>query len=86
MARSLLIELALFLTPFLLYGALLIATKGSAVPANWSPRALAITAAAAVALVALGLFFFEHGRVAPPGAHYVPAQTKDGVFVPGHFE
>ncbi|MBN8916017.1 MAG: hypothetical protein J0I31_10490, partial [Rhizobiales bacterium] len=45
-----------------------------------------VTAAAAVALVALGLFFFEHGRVAPPGAHYVPAQTKDGVFVPGHFE
>ena len=86
MARSLLIELALFLTPFLLYGALLLATKGSVVPANWSPRALAVAAVAAVGLVALGLFLFEHDRVAPSGAHYVPAQTKDGAFVPGHFE
>ncbi len=86
MARSLLIEMALFLTPFLIYAALLIATKGSAIPANWSPRALAIVAIAAVGLVALGLFLFEHDRVAPPGAHYVPAQTRDGVFVPGHFE
>ncbi|MEP9354053.1 DUF6111 family protein [Xanthobacter sp. KR7-65] len=86
MARSILIELALFLTPFVLYGALLLATKGSVVPAHWSPRALALVAASAVVLVVLGLFVFEHGRVAPPGSHYVPAQTKDGVFVPGHFE
>ncbi len=86
MARSLLIEMALFLTPFLIYAALLIATKGSAIPAHWSPRALGIAATAAVGLVVLGLFLFEHDRVAPPGAHYVPAQTKDGVFVPGHFE
>lgn len=86
MARSLLIEMALFLTPFLIYAALLIATKGSAIPANWSPRALGIAATAAVGLVVLGLFLFEHDRVAPPGAHYVPAQTRDGVFVPGHFE
>ncbi|MFG1345611.1 DUF6111 family protein [Xanthobacter autotrophicus DSM 431] len=86
MVRSLLLELGLFLTPFVLYGALLLATKGSVVPEHWSLRALAGVVAAAVALVVLGLFLFEHGHVAPPGSHYVPAQTKDGVFVPGHSE
>ena len=86
MVRSLLVEIALFLTPFLLYGAVLLATKGSVVPANWSPRALAVVAFAAVGLVVLGLYLFEHDRVAPPGSHYVPAQTRDGVFVPGHFQ
>lgn len=86
MLRSLLIELGLFLTPFVLYAALLIATRGSPVPANWSVGALAGVSAAAVALVVLGLFLFEHGQMAKPGAHYVPAQVKDGAFVPGHFE
>ncbi|MFG1477575.1 DUF6111 family protein [Xanthobacter sp. V4C-4] len=86
MLRTVLVELALFLTPFVLYGALLIATKGSVVPEHWSPRALAALAAAAVALVALGLVVFEGGRAAPPGSRYIPAETRDGVFVPGHFE
>lgn len=86
MVRSLLLELGLFLTPFVLYAALLIATRGSVVPEHWSLGALVGVTAAAVALVVLGLFLFEHGHVAPPGSRYVPAQTKDGVFVPGHYE
>ncbi|MDI4664323.1 DUF6111 family protein [Xanthobacter autotrophicus] len=86
MLRSFLVEFALFLTPFLLYGALLLATKGSVVPEHWSPRALALVAAAAVALVVAGLFLFEHGNVAPPGSRYVPAHMEDGVFVPGRFK
>lgn len=86
MLRTVLVELVLFLTPFVLYGALLIATKGSVVPEHWSPRALVVVVAAAVALVALGLVLFEGGRSAPPGSRYVPAETRDGVFVPGHFE
>lgn len=86
MLRTVLVELALFLIPFVLYGALLIATKGSVVPAHWSPRALAALAVVALGLAALGLVVFEGGRSAPPGSHYVPAATRDGVFVPGHFE
>lgn len=86
MLRTILVELALFLTPFVLYAALLIATKGSVVPKHWSPRALAGLVVAALALVAAGLLLFESGRSAPPGSHYVPAQTRDGTFVPGHFE
>ncbi|MDI4658051.1 DUF6111 family protein [Xanthobacter autotrophicus] len=86
MLRSFLVEFALFLTPFVLYGALLLATKGSVVPEHWSPRALALVVAAALVLVIAGLFVFEHGHMAPPGSRYVPAQMKDGVFVPGRFE
>ncbi|MET3355378.1 DUF6111 family protein [Xanthobacter autotrophicus] len=86
MLRSFLIEFALFLTPFLLYGALLLATKGSVVPEHWSLRALALVVVAALVLVIAGLFVFEHGQMAPPGSRYVPAQMKDGVFVPGRFE
>ncbi len=86
MLRTVLVELALFLTPFVLYGALLIATKGSVVPEYWSPRALAALVVVALALVALGLLLFEGGRSPPPGSHYVPAETRDGRFVPGHYE
>lgn len=86
MARTVLIELALFLTPFVLYAALLLATRGSLVPEHWSARALGLLSAAAVALMVLGLVVFEARRVAPTGSRYVPAQMRDGTFVPGHFE
>lgn len=86
MLRSVLVELGLFLTPFVLYGVLLLATKGSVVPEHWSLRALVGVSAAAVALVVLGLLVFEAEHMAAPGSHYVPAQVKDGVFVPGHHE
>lgn len=86
MIRSLLIELALFLAPFVIYGALMLATRGSLVPENWSARALALLSVAAIALMVAGLFVFEHGRSADPGKRYVPAEMRDGQFVPGHFE
>ncbi len=86
MLRTFLIEGALFLTPFLLYGALLFATRGSAMPEHWSARAIALAGVVAIALVVASLFFFEQGRDAPPGSRYVPAQMRDGQFVPGHFQ
>ncbi len=86
MARTILIELALFLTPFVLYGALLLATKGSVVPAHWSPRVLAALGAVAIILMALGLVVFEGGRGAPAGTRYIPAEMRDGVFIPGRYE
>ncbi|MFG1360294.1 DUF6111 family protein [Xanthobacter pseudotagetidis] len=86
MIRSVLIELALFLTPFILYGVLLLATRGSLVPEHWSARTLALLSAAAIALMVVGLFVFEHGRSTEPGRRYIPAEMRDGQFVPGHFE
>lgn len=86
MIRQILIEVVLFLTPFVLYSAILMATRGSLVPANWSTRAVVVCSVFAVVLVAAGLVLFEGGRSAPPGTRYVPAQMKDGVFQPGRFE
>lgn len=86
MLRTILIEAALFLSPFVAYGLILLALRGSMVPEHWSPRAIATCAVAAVLLVAAGLYVFEWDRGAPPGSTYVPAQMKDGVFVPGRYE
>ena len=86
MIRTLLIELALFLTPFVLYALILLALRRSLLPENWSARAVATCAVAAVILVALGLVLFEREAGAPPGSRYVPAQMKDGVFQPGRYE
>lgn len=86
MVRTVLIELALFLTPFVLYGALLLATKGSVVPAHWSPRVLGALGLAALILMVAGLVVFESGRGAPAGTRYIPAEVRDGVFVPGRYE
>ncbi len=86
MVRTILIELALFLTPFILYGALLLATKGSVVPEHWSPRILAVLGVVALVLMGAGLVVFEGGRGAPAGTHYIPAEVRDGVFIPGRYE
>ncbi|MEP9368627.1 DUF6111 family protein [Xanthobacter sp. VNH20] len=86
MLRTLLIEGGLFLTPFVLYALLLLVTRGSILPAEWSPRMMGVLSVIAIALMALGLLAFEHGRGAPPGTRYIPAEVKDGVLVPGRFE
>ncbi|GGF50979.1 hypothetical protein GCM10007301_07970 [Azorhizobium oxalatiphilum] len=85
MIRTVLVETALFLSPFIAYGLILLALKGSVVPQHWSPRALAICAVLAVLLVAAGLYVFEWDRGAPPGSVYVPAHMQDGKFVPGSY-
>ncbi|MBA4789639.1 MAG: DUF6111 family protein [Pseudomonadota bacterium] len=86
MIRTILIEAALFLAPFVFYSVILLATRGSLVPANWSARAVGVCALLAVAFMALGLAMFEGEASAPPGSRYVPAEMRDGVFRPGHYE
>lgn len=86
MLRTFLVELALFLTPFILYGLLLLVTRGSFVPEHWSPRALTLLSLSAIVLMIAGLFVFERERSSPPGSRYVPAHMENGTFMPGHFE
>ncbi len=86
MIRTVLVETALFLSPFIAYGLILLALRGSVVPAHWSPRALAACAVLAVLLVAAGLWLFEWDQGARPGSRYVPAHIENGVFVPGRYE
>lgn len=86
MARTILVELALFLTPFVIYGAVLLATRGSVLPEHWSLTALSAVVVVALALAIGGLVLFERERSAPAGSRYVPAHMENGVFVPGRFE
>lgn len=86
MIRTLLIETALFLTPFVLYGLILLLTRRSARFSQWSLRGMVVCAVAAVALMLAGLLLFEREAGAPPGSRYIPAETRDGVFYPGRYE
>lgn len=86
MIRTLLIEGALFLTPFILYGLILLATRRSAAFSEWSLRGVAVCAVAALVLMLAGLLLFEREAGAPPGSRYIPAEVRDGVFQPGRYE
>ncbi len=72
-------ELALFVSPFLLFGVWRLAA------AYGVPSATAVVVAAGALLVMLGvLVWFGEERALPPGAAYVPAHVENGRIVPGH--
>jgi hypothetical protein len=87
MIRPALIEIALFVAPFVLYAAFLMATKAS-VPQQklWAPRRLTALLIAAFVLMIGGLVVLAEFTGAPPGSTYVPAHVEDGKFVPGRLQ
>lgn len=84
MIRPVLTEIALFLTPFVLYAVFLVATKAGVLDLkSWPVARVATLAIAALALMLGSFIFFAHFSGAPPGSNYVPAHIEDGKFVPG---
>jgi hypothetical protein len=83
MIRPLATEIGLFLTPFVLYAAFLLATRAGILHPNaWSMTRLASLIIASLILMGASFFIFaEFGR-APPGSTYVPAHLEGGKFVP----
>jgi hypothetical protein len=85
MIRPILIELALFLTPYALYAFYLWITKTAVLDRlSWPPRIVGTLAICALVLM-LGSFFVlaEFGG-SPPGSEYIPAHIDaTGKFVPG---
>ncbi len=72
-------ELALLLSPFLLFGVWRLAAAYNV------PSAATLTVAAGAVLLMLGaLLWFSRESALPPGSLYVPAQLRDGRIVPGH--
>jgi hypothetical protein len=72
-------ELALLVSPFLLFGVWRLAA------AYGLPSTTAVAVAAGALLVMLGaLLWFGEERALPPGAAYVPARLENGHIVPGH--
>jgi Family of unknown function (DUF6111) len=83
MIRPIATEIGLFLTPFVVYAAFLMATRAGILHPNaWAlPRLTGLMIASLILIVGSFVALALFGR-APPGSIYVPAHTEDGKFVP----
>jgi Family of unknown function (DUF6111) len=84
MIRPISIEVGLFLTPFVIYAAFLVATRAGVLQLSaWTMRRLAVLVIASLLLVVGSFLVLARFSGAPPGSTYVPAHIEDGKFVPG---
>jgi hypothetical protein len=84
MLRPVLTEVALFLAPFAIYIAFLLATRAEVFDREvWSWRIVAWLTIAALLCVVASFIVMAHFYGAPPGSTYVPAHMEDGRLVPG---
>jgi hypothetical protein len=84
MIRPLATEVALFLTPFAVYAAFLIATRAGVLqPSAWTLRRLAGLVIVSLVLVVGSFVILAQFSGSPPGSTYVPAHVEGGKFVPG---
>ena len=84
MIRPILIEIGLFIAPFVIYAALLVVmSKGVLQPSAWSARRIATLGIAGFVLMLGSFVVFAQFSGAPPGSTYVPAHIENGKFVPG---
>ena len=84
MIRPIFTELALFITPFVLYALFVWATHEGVLDVNaWSvPRLIWLTISALVLVIISFLLLAQFGG-APPGSTYIPAHMENGRLVPG---
>jgi Family of unknown function (DUF6111) len=84
MIRPIFTEIGLFLTPFVLYAAFLLATRTGILQSKaWTPPRLAALVVASLVLVVGSFLILAQFSGAPPGSTYVPAHIEGGKFVPG---
>ncbi len=84
MIRPVLTEIAIFLIPFAVYAAFLIATRsGVLVQSSWPMHVIAKLAVGALLLVVVSFLLLAEFGGAPPDSTYVPAHLENGRLVPG---
>ena len=84
MIRPVATEIALFVTPFAIYAAFLIATRAGVLDAEaWSMRRVAGLVVISLILVVGSFVLLAQFGGAPPGSTYVPAHMENGRLVPG---
>jgi hypothetical protein len=84
MIRPVFTEIGLFLTPFVLYAAFLIATRAGIMQSGaWTLRRVASLVIVSLILVVGSFLVLAQFSGAPPGSTYVPAHVEGGKFIPG---
>ncbi len=87
MIRPALIEISLFILPFVVYAAFLIATRAGVLhPESWPLRTLIRLIGIGLVLMIVSFFFIAEFSGFPVGSTYVPAHVEDGKFVPGQWK
>ena len=83
MIRPIYTEIGLFLTPFVLYAAFLLATRAGVLqPKSWTVRRIASLIIASLILMVGSFLVLAQFGGSPPGSTYVPAHIEGGKFVP----
>ncbi|MCO5130763.1 MAG: DUF6111 family protein [Xanthobacteraceae bacterium] len=84
MIRPVLTEIGIFLIPFAIYAAFLVATRAGVLSLkSWPLRVVVPLAIVAFLLTILSLVLLAHFSGAPPDSTYVPAHMENGRLVPG---
>jgi len=87
MIRPLLTEMLLFLAPFAIYAAYLLASRNNVFDtSSWNWRIVGILTVIALVLLFGSLFLLAQWSGQPAGSHYVPPHMQDGKLIPGHFK
>lgn len=87
MIRPVFTEIGIFLIPFAVYAAFLIATRsGLLTAASWPTATVARLLIGALVLTILSLVLLANFSGAPPGSTYVPAHMENGKLVPGTYQ
>jgi len=83
MIRPALTEIGLFVAPFVLYVAFLVATRAGVMqPTAWTLPRIGGLVIVSLLLVVASFLLLAQFSGAPPGSTYVPAHIEDGKFVP----
>jgi Family of unknown function (DUF6111) len=84
MIRPVLTELGIFLIPFAVYAAYLLATRSGVLhPDSWPMHLIGKLTFGALTLVILSLVLLANFSGAPPGKTYVPAHVENGKLIQG---
>jgi hypothetical protein len=87
MIRPALMEIALFLAPFVVYALFLAATRAGVLhPESWPLRVLIWLIGIGLVLMIVSFVFVAEYSGVPIGSTYVPAHMEDGKFVPGQWK
>jgi hypothetical protein len=84
MIRPAFTEIGIFLIPFVVYAAFLLATRsGLLVQTSWPLHIIAKLAVGSLLLVVVSFVLLAHFSGALPNSTYIPAHIENGKLIPG---